>query len=278
MKVMDCRYRPTTAAWMDTFVKSPVYADYVKVTGFDRKPVKSLDECAAQLRELGVEKAVITGRDIESTFATPSSNPLVDASVEAFPSLFIGVYGFDPHKGMQGYRAMKAALREKRSAGASIEPGMARCPVDNALYYPLYALCCDLGVPVMVTAGLSPYMPGVLLDSTAPARLDKVASDFPELRMLISHGGYPWVNETIAVCMRHRNLFIDFSSTAGKPMSEQYALAASGSLSDRFVFSSANPFADVDKALAGVMNMDLTEETRRNVLYNNARKLFSHLW
>ena len=49
MKVMDCRYRPTTAAWMDTFVKNPVYAEYVKITGFDRKPVKDLDACVAQL-------------------------------------------------------------------------------------------------------------------------------------------------------------------------------------------------------------------------------------
>ena len=164
MKVMDCRYRPTTAAWMDTFVKNPVYAEYVKITGFDRKPVKDLDACVAQLAELGVEKAVITGRDIESTFAAPSSNPLVDASVAAYPSLFIGVYGYDPHKGMKGYRAMKKALEEKRSAGASIEPGMSKCPVDSALYYPLYALCCDHDVPVMITAGLSPHMPGVLLD------------------------------------------------------------------------------------------------------------------
>ena len=54
MKVMDCRYRPTTAAWMDSFVKSPVYADYVKITGFDKKPVKELSDCAAQLEELGV--------------------------------------------------------------------------------------------------------------------------------------------------------------------------------------------------------------------------------
>ena len=278
MKIMDCRYRPTTAAWMDSFVKSPVYADYVKITGFDKKPVRELSDCAAQLEELGVEKAVVTGRDIESTFATPSSNPLVDASVEAFPSLFIGVYGYDPHKGMQAYKAMKAALQEKRSAGASIEPGMAKCPVDSALYYPLYALCCDHDVPVMVTAGLSPYMPGVVLDATAPVRLDRVATDFPELRFLISHGGYPWVNETIAVCMRHRNMFIDFSSAFNKPMGEQYIMAANGSLSDRFVFSSANPFADVDKALAQLLHMDLGEEALNNILYNNARKLFSNLW
>lgn len=277
MKVMDCRYRPTTAAWMDTFVKNPVYAEYVKITGFDRKPVKDLDACVAQLAGLGVEKAVITGRDIESTFAAPSSNPLVDASVAAYPSLFIGVYGYDPHKGMKGYRAMKKALEEKRSAGASIEPGMSKCPVDSALYYPLYALCCDHDVPVMITAGLSPHMPGVLLDATSPARLDRVASDFPELRILISHGGYPWVNETIAVCMRHGNVFMDFSSAYNKPMGEQYIRAANDVLSERFVFSSANPFADVDKALSGIMQMGFGREALENILYRNARHLFSNL-
>lgn len=277
MKVMDCRYRPTTAAWMNTFVKNPVYAEYVKITGFDKKTVKDLAGCVAQLTELGIEKAVITGRDIESTFATPSSNSLVDESVAAYPSLFIGVYGYDPYKGMKGYKAMRKALEEKRSVGASIEPGMSKCSVDSALYYPLYALCCDHDVPVMVTAGLSPHMPGVLLDATSPARLDRVASDFPELRILISHGGYPWVNETIAVCMRHSNVFIDFSSAYNKPMGKQYIRAAKENLSERFVFSSANPFADVDKALAQFMQMGFEGEVLENILYRNAQHLFSNL-
>ena len=143
MNIIDCRYRPNTPEWMATFTRNPVYAEYVKLTDFDRKPTQSLAACAAQLGSLGIGKALVSGRDIESTYASPSSNGLVDACVAAFPDLFIGIYGYDPHKGMQAYKAMRQAFAEGRSLGASIEPAMAHCALDDARYYPLYALCCD---------------------------------------------------------------------------------------------------------------------------------------
>ena len=117
MNIIDCRYRPNTPEWMATFTRNPVYAEYVKLTDFDRKPTQSLAACAAQLGSLGIGKALVSGRDIESTYASPSSNDLVDACVAAFPDLFIGIYGYDPHKGIQAYKAMRQAFAEGRSLG-----------------------------------------------------------------------------------------------------------------------------------------------------------------
>ena len=164
---------------------------------------------------------------------------------------------------MRAYKAMRQAFAEGRSLGASIEPAMAHCALDDARYYPLYALCCDHDLPLLVTAGLSPHMPGVLLSPTSPAALDKVATDFPDLRILVSHGGYPWAGETIAVCLRHRNIYLDFSSSINKPGGELYVKAANDCLADRFVFSSANPFVDVDKALEQIGRLGLSDEAMR---------------
>lgn len=273
MNVIDCRYRPNTHAWMATVLDNPVYAEYVKMTNFRHKTARDIESCVRELRRLGIRKALVTGRDIESTYGVKPSNDLVDECVGAYPSLFVGVHGYDPHKGMKAYRAMKRALEEKRSRGASIEPGMAKCSVDDAKYYPLYALCCEYDIPVLVTAGLSPNMPGVVLEHTAPVHVDKVATVFPELRMLVSHGGYPWINETIAVCMRHKNIFLDFSSAANKPMGEQYIKAARDCLAEKIVFSSASPFADVETALSQVLAMDFGENVLENILYRNAQRL-----
>lgn len=275
MKIMDCRYRPNTVEWMNTFLNNPVYRDYVALTQFDKKPVQSLSACVEQLKRLGVVRAVIPGRDIESAVSTPSSNALIDDCVAAFPDMFIGVYGYDPGKGMDGFRSMKRALAEGRSAGAAIEPGMSRCPVDDPRYYPLYTLCCEYNVPVLITAGLSPNMPGVTIAETHPLRIDKVATDYPELRMLISHGGYPWVNETIAICSRHRNIFMDFSSAANRPFGELYIKVANESLTDRFVFSSMSPATEFEKSVASIHNCGLTAEALEKILYANALSLFS---
>lgn len=277
MNIIDCRYRPATAPWLETFVGNPVYAEYVRLTGLDKTPVTSLEACAARLRALGIGRAIVTGRDVESSFGAPPSNALADAAAAAFPGLFVAVHGYDPRKGMAAYRAMRAALADGRSAGASIEPAMASVPADDALWYPLYALCCDHDAPVLITAGLSPHMPHVYLDMTAPGRLDRVATDFPELRLLISHGGYPWVSETIAVCLRHENVFLDFSSTSGKPLAELYAAAAAGPLAGLCVFASGSPFTDVETALKRVLDLPLDEEARAALLHGAATRLFRNL-
>ena len=93
---------------------------------------------------------------------------------------------------------------------------------------------------------------------------------------LVSHGGYPWAGETIAVCLRHRNIYLDFSSSINKPGGELYVKAANDCLADRFVFSSANPFVDVDKALEQIGRLGLSDEARDSMLHKNALHLIGH--
>lgn len=272
MPIIDCRYRPSTKETMASVVNNPVYSVYITVTDFCSRPVTSLEACIEELRRLGVEKAVITGRDCESTVAVPHTNDDVLACIRTDKDLFIGFYGYDPHKGMTSWHSMRSAIAQGMS-GASIEPCMAKCCVADARYYPLYALCCDYDIPVSITAGLSPHMPGVTLDPMAPWHVDKVAADFPDLRILISHGCYPWVNEAIAVCMRHRNVFMDFSTCDGKPLGELYIKAANEHIGDRVVFSSANPFIEVAKAVQRYEALEFHPTIRQKIMYDNAARL-----
>ena len=179
MKIIDFRYRPSTRASLDSVIKNPVYCEYIKKTDFCSRPEKSLPECIDELRGLDIAKAVVSGRDIESTYAIQSA--------------------YDPHNGMTAVRRFRKAVLEDGIRGAAIDAAMAHCAVDDAKFYPLYAMCCEFDIPVIMTAGLSPFMPKVVLDSTDPRHIDRVATDFPELKILLSHGGYPWVLEAIAL-------------------------------------------------------------------------------
>ena len=73
MKIIDFRYRPSTRASLDSVIKNPVYCEYIKKTDFCSRPEKSLPECIDELRGLDIAKAVVSGRDIEST---PSKAPM----------------------------------------------------------------------------------------------------------------------------------------------------------------------------------------------------------
>lgn len=277
MGIIDCRYRPPTKAWLKSFIENPVYAAYMRATSFAGKSAKSLEECVKELEGLGVARAVLAGRDIESAWAAASSNPLVAEDTEKFPDLFIPVYGYDPGKGMLAFRELKDALARGKAYGASIEPGMTRLAADASLWYPLYALCCDFNAPVLITSGLSPRLKRVTLDAASPSRIDRVATDFPGLRILASHGCYPFVSEALGMCMRHDNVFLDFSSTFGKPMAEAYIKAAANALMDKFVFASASPFVDIKTALDQAMDMNFPAEAKRKIFELNAQRLFGNV-
>lgn len=205
MKIIDFRYRPSTRASLDSVIKNPVYCEYIKKTDFCSRPEKSLPECIDELRGLDIAKAVVSGRDIESTYAIQSTNDDVLQCMAAAPDLFIGFWAYDPHKGMTAVRRFRKAVLEDGIRGAAIDAAMAHCAVDDAKFYPLYAMCCEFDIPVIMTAGLSPFMPKVVLDSTDPRHIDRVATDFPELKILLSHGGYPWVLEAIALVDARRD-------------------------------------------------------------------------
>ena len=270
MPIIDLRYRPPTQEVWSSFLSNPVYAEYARANNLAHRQVKILSECVNELKDLNVLKAVVAGRDIETTYHTRSTNDAVLNIIRAYPDIFIGYYGYDPHKGMAGYRSFKYAIEHEGFVGASIDPAMAKCFICDEKYYPMYALCCEYDIPVIITAGLSPHLYGLAIEHTDPRYADRVARDFPELRMLISHGGYPWVNETVGICMRHKHVYMDFSSGENKLLGEYYIKAANEYISDRIVFSSTSPLIDIRNAISHYSNLPLSKEARLKMFYTNA--------
>jgi len=116
-----------------------------------------------------------------------------------------------------------------------------------------------------------------------PLYLDIVAQDFPELKMIAGHGGWPWVNELVAVAWRNPNIYIDIASYLPKYIGMQGTgwepLIKFGNtvLQDRILFGSTWLFMGLSiKQLAdGVMELPLKEEVKMKWLYANAARIFN---
>lgn len=273
MSIIDFRYRPSTDEAIDGVLQNPVYAEFCKRIPFGETPRKSFNDAMQELKDLGVQKAVVTGRDIETTFGAVPSNREVANYIERAPEVLLGFYGIDPHKGMASFKEMKHFVMYENFKGASIDPGMAKIAPSNALYYMFYALCCDFDIPITVTTGLSPYMRGVPLDSGNPLHFDAIAQAFPDLRMVISHACYPWVTEALAVSFRNPNIYLDCSTIESWPQAQSYMEAAKTTHSKKIVFSSANPFVELKHALSMYKNISFSDEARADIMYNNAARI-----
>lgn len=273
MQVIDFRFRPNTPEIIEGIRNSAMFKAACKAIGFDARKAQPLPEIVAGLDRLGVSVAVITGRDCETTYGFPANNPSVLEFCRLVPEKFVGFWGIDPHKKMAAVRETELAVREYGMKGIAIDPYLAHIPASEARYYPLYAKCCELDVPVFVTMAPPPQVPGAILEYADPRDIDKVARDFPELVIIMSHGGYPFVNEAIYTCLRNANVYMDISEYERAPMVDVYVQAMNELIADKVLFASAHPFVELADALAAYDGFVLKDEVRRKVMYENAYRL-----
>lgn len=273
MKVIDFRFRPNTPAIIDGIKNSSMFKASCDAIGFDARKPQHLEEIVADLDRLGVELGVITGRDCETTYGFPSNNSSVLEFCKAYPDKFVGFWGIDPHKKMAAVREIEYAIKELGMKGIAVDPYLAHIKPSEARFYPLYSKCAELGVPVFITMAPPPQVPGAIIDYADPRDVDKVARDFPELVIIMSHGGYPFVNEAIYTCLRNANVYMDISEYERAPMVDVYVRAMNDTISDKVVFASAHPFIELKDALEAYKNFDLKPGVREKIMYENARKI-----
>jgi hypothetical protein len=273
MKIIDFRFRPNTPETISGIQNSKMFKGLCESIDFSKMKPQALDEVVAELTRHDVEVAVITGRDCETTYGAKSNNDSVIEFVSKYPNKFIGFVGLDPHKGMKAISELKASVTDLGMRGAAVDPYLAKIYANDAKYYPIYSKCCELDVPIVFTTGPATLVPDAIIDHVAPRYIDFVARDFPELKIVISHGGYPWVNEAIIVVERNRNVFIDLSEYEFSPMSEIYIQAANTMIPNKILYASAHPFVDFRQALKTYEKLPFNPEVRQKIMYDNAAKL-----
>lgn len=129
----------------------------------------------------------------------------VRAAIEKYPDRFVGSHIVDPRSGMGAVRLVDSLVRNDGFRLIRMRACDTQLGYDQAEYYPVYAKCAELGVPVGLNVGLpGPKVPG---RHQHPIALDSVCCHFPELTVLMQHGGDPWVDVCVALMRRWDNLY-----------------------------------------------------------------------
>ena len=160
----------------------------------------SLPDFVAGLERAGVAKGVIRG-----------PNALLADIVAVYPDRFIGMANLSPHDGMRGVREFERLVRDCGLGGLRVSSLYTMIPASDRRYYPLYAKCAELDLPLRIYTAMN-YANDRPYDLGHPRHLDQIAMDFPELRIVAGLGGWPWVNEMVALLRRHPNLYADTGS------------------------------------------------------------------
>lgn len=148
-------------------------------------------------------------------------------------------------------------------------------------YYAIWEILQAAGKPVMFHMGFTVLGAntdggrGIALDYGRPIYLDTLARDFPKMKIVAAHPGWPWQEELIGVLTHKRNIHADMSGYLAEQLPEIFQKAMRGRLQDKILFGTDFPYVDLERALTSFDNLGLKEATREKILFANAVELFA---
>ena len=194
-----------------------------------------------------------------------------------YPDRFSGLAGIDPFRGMQGLKDLENAVNEMGFVGAHLYPHWCELPPNHRKYYPYYAKCSELGIPIMMQVGHNlVYSRKRRLPSVGkPIYLDQVAIDFPELKLIGIHIGIPWTEEMISMCWKHENVFTAGDAYAPKYWPESYVHYANSYGQKKVLFGTDWPVIDPVRAVEEFNQLNFRESASQRILRENALEVFN---
>jgi predicted TIM-barrel fold metal-dependent hydrolase len=232
-----------------------------------------------KMDQAGVEKSLliaVRGGDIRvpEGFEVPYKS--VHSVCQEYPERFSGLAGVDPFRGMEGLKDLEVAVKEYGFVGAHLYPHWCELPPDHRKYYPYYAKCCELDIPIMMQVGHNLiYSRNRRLPSVGrPIYLDQVAIDFPDLKLIGIHIGIPWTEEMISMCWKHENVYTAGDAYAPKYWPEAFVHYANSYGRHKVMFGTDWPVIDPIRAVDEFNDLNFRDEAKDLILRENAIRVF----
>jgi predicted TIM-barrel fold metal-dependent hydrolase len=254
------------------------FQDKVRMSEEVRRGV-DIDTYLGKMDRAGIERSLliaVRAGDLRVKYSHAIDYETVAEHCRAHPDRFSGLAGIDPSRIVRGVRELEHAVTELGFVGAHLYPHWFELPPDSAAYYPFYAKCCELDVPIMMQIGhcLDYQRDRVLPSVGRPITLDRVAIDFPELKLIGIHLGWPWTEEMIAICFKHNGVYMAGDAYAPKHWPENFVHYANSWGSHKVLFGTDWPVIDPERAVREVGELGLREESYRRMMRSNALELF----
>lgn len=197
-------------------------------------------------------------------------------ALDRHPDRFIGSLAVDPTTGMDAVRKVERMVKDHGFKMIRVVPFEIGVRYDDPSYYPIYAKCAELGVPVGINVGIpGPLIAGATQD---PLPLDQICAFFPELTIIMQHGGDPWIDLCVKLLLKWSNLYYMTSAWAPKHVPEKiiaFANSRHGG-ADKVMFASDYPLLTFPRCAAEIAEMPFrSEETRRKFARGNALRVIA---
>jgi predicted TIM-barrel fold metal-dependent hydrolase len=190
------------------------------------------------------------------------------------PDRFLPSIGVDPNDGM---RAVEQIVKSHETSGLRALAGFPsgyspQVPINDKRWYPIYAKCCELGIPVFMCVGVpGPRVP------MAPQKvelLDEVCWFFPELTIVMRHGAEPWEELAVKLMLKWPNLYYSTSAFAPKYYPSVIIDYANSRGADKVMYAGYFPMGlTLDRIFSELPEVPLRDEVWPKFLRENAQRV-----
>ncbi|MGE0442447.1 MAG: amidohydrolase family protein [Gemmatimonadales bacterium] len=263
MKIIDCHVHLNN------------YHEQIKVS-LD----ESLDNLQRSMAEAGIDYSLV----LTSYLVTPQrpSTAQVVKAIEKCHNLGVVAGISYLHYKERNLRELADFLQDGLVKGLKLYPGYEPFyPHDRRLKV-VYELAEEFDVPVMIHSG-DTYSPTGKLKFSHPLEIDEVAVDYPKVNLVICHLGNPWLTDCMEVVYKNANAYADlsglvlgeFTAAFEDYMSDEIedVIVYAGE-SDKFLFGTDWPICSMKSYVEFMKKLDITDEARQAIMYENSRKLF----
>ncbi len=253
----------------------------IKIRRGDDDSFATVETMVARMDELGIRTLVLPSCDAPSVehptdYALFTTRPAdIVAWAQRYPGRFAGLFTLDPTSGDAGLRQAAEALAEPAFVGLHIHTHSWSRRFDHPDYAPFYTLAADRGVPVVMQAGASggrePSEPG------HPNGIEAPAKAYESVPFVLSHTGWPWVEETIEMTRRHGNVVLGTGAWPPHRWTDDLVRFIEGEGQGRVMLGTSFPVVGHRHALARLDEIELPAAARDALLSGTARRIFARL-
>lgn len=234
----------------------------------------SVASMIAEMDEIGVQYVLM---DQSIMWSYYDSKVLTPISIEEMAKLIresngriVGGASYNPLKIKESLKEIERAVKEYGFKYVWFHPISFGLRPSDKKCYPLYMKCIELDIPCCYQSGQCaeplPSEPG------HPMYADEVALDFPELKLVLTHTGFPWVTEWISMLWRHTNVYGNIGAYMPSDLSPELVKFMDTRGRDK-IFWASNGFG-LTRCKKEFLELPIRDEVKRKVLRENALKVF----
>jgi predicted TIM-barrel fold metal-dependent hydrolase len=265
MSVVDLWVNALTGSAAEAFLGQSGNEGIPDLLGGDLTAASTLAKLIATMDACGVDLGVIA-----AGIGAPDTEALLEQVAAHADRLCVALVADRAERPVAQCIRLRALAQHPSVSLVRITPLVQQYLLNDKLYYPIYAVCAELGLPVSINVGV----PGPRVRSACQQPLEDVLIDFRGLTVIGAHMGHPFETLLTQYMLKWPDLYLSNSAYLAKYMDPALVAFMDSSRGiGRVLYASDHPFLPMERATAAARALPLSPAAMDAFMGGTAERL-----